>query len=74
MHRLVEHGADLDIQNNNELTALDIAIRNKQIDIIKFLLLKGASIESKYLPTVHPKDNPHSRVISSEVIMISVMD
>lgn len=40
--QLIEQGADVNAENNNHLTALDLAASNGDEDLVMFLLVKGA--------------------------------
>lgn len=42
---LVEHGADIDLANKNNKTALDLANENGQSKVSSFLIQAGAKLE-----------------------------
>ncbi|MGE5308297.1 MAG: tetratricopeptide repeat protein, partial [Deltaproteobacteria bacterium] len=42
---LVEHGADINVKNNNGMSALGGAIKNGDIGMVKYLLGRGAQVE-----------------------------
>lgn len=44
---LLDAGAEMNVTNNNGYTALHIAIRHKHIDVLRILLSKGASLDTK---------------------------
>lgn len=44
--QLIEQGADVNAENNNHITALDLAASNGDEDLVMFLLEKGAKIIS----------------------------
>lgn len=53
MAYLLQHGADIDAQNNTGITPLMDAVYNNNVDSLKVLLAHGAHVnkESKYVAT-----------------------